>query len=155
MHDTMKQGPVSLAAALALALAACARPAAAAHGRSPHVEIEATAVVDTAPRRTVHGNGRSYEEFEARIEAARTVPDGRDSDPGLPIDRERPVHVVHDLSCGGDWVSLRAGSRVHLKGEYVHPRRGKDIVHFTHPADSRCGHGGRHADGFLRPAAPR
>jgi len=119
------------------------------HG-NPHAEVTAVAEVSAAPRRTTHGNGRSYEELSIRLLSV---------DPPAPasgefaFDTSRPIRLVHDLTCGGVWVDARVGDRLDLRGEYVHTPDGHDLVHFTHPAGAvaQCGAGGTHADGYLRP----
>ena len=116
------------------------------HG-NPHEEVTATARVESAPRRTRHRNGRSFEELDVLLLSVRAADSRGDS--GIEFDTLRPVHVIHDLTCGGAWIDLAPGDRVSLKGEYVHPPSGRDLVHFTHPADSSCG-GGAHPGGFLR-----
>ncbi len=116
------------------------------HG-NPHEEITATARVESPPRRTRHRNGRSFEELDVLLLSVRAADPRGDS--GIEFDTRRPVHVIHDLTCGGMWIDLAPGDRVSLKGEYVHPPSGSDLVHFTHPADSSCG-GGTHPGGFLR-----
>ena len=144
-------------ASLFLALAFVAVRVDARHPRpasrqSPHEEIVATARVGTEPKRTTHENGRAFEEFDIVILSARPA-DGDDGAARPPdVDRTASVHVVHDLSCGGNWVPLAPGDRIELKGEYVHPPKGHDLIHFTHPADASCG-GKPHADGGIRRAA--
>ena len=119
--------------------------------KSPHVEIVAVARVQTAPKKTIHGNRRAFEEFDVMILSARPASEqAHASDAGLVIAQDRPVHIVHDLTCGGIWVDLKPGDPVELAGEYVHPPDGKDLVHFTHPADSSCGNGEPHPDGYLK-----
>ena len=146
---SLSRARLAAAACALLARALVAAPA-SDHGRSPHVEVQASAIVESVPRKTVHHNGRRYEEFDVRVETARVLPGAADSDPQMLIERKHFVHVVHDLSCGGAWVDLKPGQHVRLQGEYVHPPRGKDIIHFTHPADASCGRGEAHPDGFLR-----
>ncbi|MCA1582605.1 MAG: DUF3465 domain-containing protein [Acidobacteria bacterium] len=121
------------------------------HG-NPHEEVTAMARVETAPRRTRHRNGRSFEELDVLLLSVQSAEPRRES--GIPFETRRPVHVVHDLTCGGTWVDLAPGDRVELKGEYVHTPSGRDVVHFTHPADSSCGRG-THPGGFLRREGPR
>ncbi len=116
------------------------------HG-NPHEEVTAIARVETPPRRTRHRNGRSFEELDVLLLSVQPAADRGDF--RITFDIRRPVHVVHDLTCGGVWVDLAPGDRVALKGEYVHPPSGRDLVHFTHPADSSCGRGS-HPGGFLR-----
>jgi len=142
-----------LTASLALVLAALTVEA--SHRppsfKNPHVEIVAVAKTLGVPRRTTHSNGRRFEEFDIAIERFERV-SGRDpgGDSALVIDTKRPVHVVHDLTCRGMWVDLLAGDVVEIKGEYVHPAGGGDLLHFTHAADGSCGRAGGHAGGYLR-----
>ncbi|MEP6769727.1 MAG: hypothetical protein ABJC61_13730 [Acidobacteriota bacterium] len=115
--------------------------------KNPHEEVTAVARVETAPRRTRHRNGRTFEELDVLLLSVHPAEPRRQS--GIAFDTSRPVHVVHDLTCGGTWVDLAPGDRVEVKGEYVHPPSGRDLVHFTHPADTSCGRGS-HPSGFLR-----
>ena len=123
--------------------------------RAPALKVEITAVVtvESPPRATTHKNGRRFLEFAAMIRRYELA-DLRGSE---RAERPRvlttaPVRVVHDLTCGGEPVGLRMGDTVELKGEYVHPPSGKDLIHFTHPADGSCGGRGTHPDGYLRRA---
>jgi hypothetical protein len=119
--------------------------------KSPHVEIIAVARVQSVPRKTVHANRRQFEEFDVMVLSSQTAPEqGRASDSRIVVARDRPVHVVHDLTCGGIWVNLAPGDQVELEGEYVQPPSGADLIHFTHTADSSCGGGEAHADGYLK-----
>ena len=158
----MKKEPAKiLALALAwLALAGGGIAHASAHRRrppsrkSPHVEILAVARVQSVPKKTIHNNRRAFEEFDVMILSARkTSEQNRASDSGIVIAQDRPVHIVHDLTCGGTWVDLKPGDQVELEGEYVHPPDDKDLIHFTHPADSACGNGEAHPDGYLKKKA--
>jgi hypothetical protein len=140
---------LSLAFCLASLVAASAkkRP----HAKSPHTEIAAVAVVETPPRRILHRNGRSFEELDVRILSAERVSAGdAEGDESLAIDKTQRVHVVSDLTCGGSWVDAKPGDRLEIKGEYVHPPSGADLIHFTHPADGSCPGRARHPDGYLR-----
>jgi hypothetical protein len=129
--------------------------AAAPSRKSPFVEIVGEGVVATAPRETVHKNGRRFLEFELTLTTARAAADQPSgADRGLPLDTKGRVRIVHDLSCGGAPVKLTVGDRVEVAGEYVHVPRGQDLLHFTHPADGSCGLGGSHPAGFLRRVAP-
>jgi len=142
---------LSLAALLAMPLAAFARKR--SHARSPHVEVAAVARVETPPQRIVHENGRTFEELDVRILSAEKTGERTDKkDENVTIDVSRPVHVVHDLSCGGSWLDAKPGDRVEIKGEYVHPPRGADLIHFTHPADGSCGTASGHPNGYFRMA---
>ena len=145
----------SLVAALCLASALLASVPAAAgkppSKKSPHGEIVAEARVETAPAAKTHRNRRKFLEFDVRILSFTRAPEGdRGGDPNLPIETQGRVHIVHDLSCGGTPVDLKAGDRVEIKGEYVKPDNGKDLIHFTHPADGSCGTAGGHPGGYIR-----
>jgi hypothetical protein len=142
---------------LALSFALCLVPLGTAsakkrpHAKSPHAEIAAVAVVETPPRRVVHRNGRAFEELDVRIVSAEHASEGNaEGDENLAIDKTHPVHVVSDLTCGGTWVDAKPGDRLEIKGEYVHPLSGADLIHFTHPADASCPGRARHPDGYLR-----
>ena len=148
---------IGFGAAVLLAAAGAARPARTPSSKSPHVEITAKAQVETAPRKTVHKNGRKFLEFEVTLDAyfvAAEQPDGADRN--TPVDMKGRVKVVHDLSCGGDALVLAPGDRVELVGEYVDVPGGPDVIHFTHSADAKggCGSGGRHPAGYLRKIVP-
>lgn len=137
---------VSLLGVLLLAL-----PAGAARRpthENPHAEVTATASVDSQPKKKHHRNGRDFEEFRARLLSVAAV------DPNAPIEFPlepgREVNIVHDLTCGGQWIELVPGDRVELRGEYVSPPEGPGIIHFTHPAGGKCGRAGSHVDGYLR-----
>ncbi|MEO8432479.1 MAG: hypothetical protein ABI592_13285 [Acidobacteriota bacterium] len=139
------------AAALILAVVASAAAAtsASAHRRratheNPHAAVTAVARVETDPRRTRHANGRLFEELEVLLLSVNP-----DEDRGFPVETHRPVRIVHDLTCGGAWVAARRGDRLDVRGEYVHTPQGRDLIHFTHPADRSCGTG-RRAGGYLR-----
>jgi hypothetical protein len=135
---------------LALSVRVEARHPRPASRQSPHEEIVAIARVGTEPKRTTHENGRAFEEFDVVILSVRPADEGAGEGPRpTDVDRTSSVHVVHDLSCGGQWVALAPGDRVDLKGEYVHPPKGHDLIHFTHPADASCS-GEPHADGWIR-----
>ena len=138
-------------AVLLLGVLLLALPAGAARRpthENPHAEVTATASVDTPPRRKRHHNGREFEEFRARLLSIAPVdPDTRVA---FPLEAGREVNVVHDLTCGGQWLGLVPGDRVDLRGEYVSPPEGRGIIHFTHPAGGKCGRAGSHMDGYLR-----
>jgi hypothetical protein len=122
--------------------------------KSPHAEITAIARVETAPQRKVHSNRRSFEEFDVMIVSSQTSTDqARGADGRIAVARNRSVHIFHDLSCGGTWVDLSPGDRIEVKGEYVAPPNGGDLIHFTHPAGRECGNGEPHPDGYLRKAS--
>jgi hypothetical protein len=138
-----------LAFALLLALpAAAAKPASR---KSPHGEIVAEARVETTPAPKTHKNQRKFLEFDVRILSFTRAPEGdKGGDPNLAIETKGRVHIVHDLSCGGTPVDLKVGDQVEIKGEYVKPDNGKDLIHFTHPADGSCGVAGGHPGGYIR-----
>jgi len=155
---TAKARTLAAATALLVLLAQALPVEAAGHSRqprkSPHVEIVAVARVSSHPKKTRHSNGRHFEEFHVVILSARIGPDQpRDADSGLSIARDRPVHVVHDLSCGGKWLDLAVGDEVEIQGEYVAPPDGKDLIHFTHPSGGSCGSAESHPGGYLRKRA--
>jgi hypothetical protein len=138
-------------AAVLLGVLLLALPAGAARRathENPHAEVTATAAVDSQPKKKHHRNGRDFEEFRARLLSVAAV------DPNAPIafplEAGREVNVVHDLTCGGQWIELLPGDRVDLRGEYVSPPEGPGIIHFTHPAGGKCGRAGSHIDGYLR-----
>jgi hypothetical protein len=135
-----------LAGMLLLPAASGARRRRDSHG-NPHAQITAVGRVETAPRRTTHRNGHSFEELDVVLLSVQPL--GSAAAP-FPFDTRSAISVVHDLTCGGSWVELSPGERVELRGEYVHRRSGRDLVHFTHPADGACGAPERHAGGFLR-----
>jgi hypothetical protein len=123
--------------------------------KSPYVEILGQGTVATAPRQTVHKNGRKFLEFEITLSSARPTgsqPGGADIH--LALDTSGRVRVVHDLSCGGQAVALAVGDRIEIEGEYVHVPKGLDLIRFTHAADAKCGPGhgsaSKHSNGFLR-----
>jgi hypothetical protein len=143
----------ALGLAFALLLAVPAVAAKPASKKSPHGEIVAEARVETPPAEKTHKNHRKFLEFDVRILSFARAPEGdRGGDPNLPIETKGRVHIVHDLSCGGSRVDLRVGDRVEIKGEYVKPDNGRDLIHFTHPADGSCGVAGGHPGGYIRKA---
>ncbi len=115
--------------------------------KNPSAEITAVARVETAPSRTTHRNGRTFEELSVRL---LTVDPTSPPSGEFAFDLLGPVRIVHDLTCGGSWLDLRPGDRLDLRGEYVHTPNGHDLVHFTHPAGGACGQEGSHPDGYLR-----
>ncbi len=145
-------------AALAAVVLLLASPAFAAKKpaprKSPHAQIVAVCRVETAPKETLHRNGRSFLEFDVTIVSFARVAGDETANPNLPIRQDRRIHVVHDLSCGGQAVSLAAGDAAEIRGEYVAPDNGKDLIHFTHPADGSCGAKGGHPDGGIRKLDP-
>jgi hypothetical protein len=119
--------------------------------KSPHVEITAVARVESVPKEKVHSNRRRFEELDVMIVSSQAAPEqGRAADSRIVVTRDRLVHIVHDLTCGGTWVDLAPGDQVEVKGEYVQPPNGADLIHFTHPAGSACGEGEPHPDGYLK-----
>jgi hypothetical protein len=121
--------------------------------KSPHAEITAIARVETVPQKKVHSNRRSFEEFDVTIVSSQMSQKDRASDGRVVVARDRAIHIVHDLTCGGTWMDLAPGDRVEIKGEYVAPPDGGDLIHFTHPAGGECGNGAPHPDGYLRKAS--
>jgi hypothetical protein len=121
--------------------------------KSPHVEILGQARVETVPRRTVHKNHRAFLEFEITLLEVRLAADQPPhADRKLSIDTSGRVSVVHDLTCGGGDLTLAAGDRIEIQGEYVQIGKGKGLIHFTHSADAvgACDSGSKHPSGFLR-----
>jgi hypothetical protein len=57
------------------------------------------------------------------------------------------------MSCGGDRIALALGDAAEIRGEYVAVLNGRDLIHFTHPADGSCGTKGDNPDGDPRLAA--
>jgi len=142
----------SLALGLALLLLAAAPVHAAKppSKKSPHTQIVAVCRVETAPSEKTHKNHRKFLEFDVTIVSYERLPGDTSSDPDLAIRQDRRIHVVHDLSCGGTAVSLAPGDAAEIRGEYVAIPSGKDLIHFTHPADGSCGAKGGHPDGGIR-----
>jgi hypothetical protein len=118
--------------------------------KSPHTQVVAVCRVETAPAEKVHANRRTFLEFDVTIVSFERVPGDADADPNLPILQSDRVHVVHDLSFGGERVTLLAGDAAEIRGEYVAVPNGRDLIHFTHPADGSCGTKGGHPDGGIR-----
>ena len=118
--------------------------------KSPHTQIAAVCRVETAPAEKVHKNRRRFLEFDVTIVSFERVPGDRSADPGLPILQSGRVHIVHDMSCGGERISLSPGDAAEIRGEYVAVPNGKDLMHFTHPADGSCGAAGSHPGGSIR-----
>ena len=154
-----------LVAALAGLLVLVVPARAAVPKKSPFVEILGQGTVATAPRETTHKNRRKFLEFEITLSSARpTANQPPGADIHLAVDTTGRVRVVHDLSCGGAEVALSVGDRIEIQGEYVHVPKGQDLIHFTHAADGKCGHGqdgeaAKHPGGFLKkvtaPPTPR
>jgi hypothetical protein len=118
--------------------------------KSPHTQIVAVCRVETAPEDKTHRNNRTFLEFDVTIVSYERAPGDAAADPDLPIRQDRRIHVVHDLSCGGARVVLAPGDAAEIRGEYVAVPNGKDLIHFTHPADGSCGAAGSHPDGGIR-----
>jgi hypothetical protein len=145
---------LSVLAALVFAMPAARSSSERLHQKSPHAEITAEARVETPPKRRLHKNRRQFEELDVTILSAQPVAEQDEgSDPGLPIDRSHRVHLVHDLTCGGEWVELAPGDRIEIKGEYVHLAGRADVIHFTHRADGNCRASRAHSSGYLRRAS--
>src|SRR5262249_36143207 len=108
------------------------------------------ATVETEPRRKSHKNRREFEEFDVLIVSAERASENPMGGSNITIDNVHRVHVVHDLSCGGNWIAAKPGDRLEIRGEYVHPQRGEDLIHFTHPASPNCGSAAR-SEGYIRP----
>ncbi len=106
--------------------------------------------VETAPAEKTHRNHRRFLEFDVTIVSFERVAGDAAADPDLLVRQDRRIHVVHDLSCGGAHVSLAPGDAAEIRGEYVAPPNGGDLIHFTHPADGACGAAGGHPDGGIR-----
>jgi hypothetical protein len=140
----------TLAILLALFLPSQLLAARKASRKSPHTQVVAVCRVETAPLEKVHGNRRRFLEFDVTIVSFERVPGDAGADPDLPIRRDRRIHVVHDLSCGGARLALAPGDAAEIRGEYVAVPNGKDLIHFTHPADGSCGGKGAHPDGGIR-----
>jgi hypothetical protein len=118
--------------------------------KSPHTQIAAVCRVETAPAEIVHKNQRRFLEFDVTIVSFERVPGDKSADPGLPILQSGRVHIVHDMSCGGAGIVLAPGDAAEIRGEYVAVPDGRDLIHFTHPADGSCGTMGGHPDGGIR-----
>jgi len=118
--------------------------------KSPHTQIVAVCRVETAPAEKTHKNNRTFLEFDVTIVSFERVKGDAAADPALAIRQDRRIHVVHDLSCGGERIALAKGDAAEIRGEYVAPDNGKDLIHFTHPADGSCGAKGGHPDGGIR-----
>ena len=106
--------------------------------------------VETAPAEKVHKNQRTFLEFDVTIVSYERVPGDAAADPALAIRQDRRIHVVHDLSCGGARDRPREGRRGRDPRRVRRARNGKDLIHFTHPADGSCGTKGGHPDGGIR-----
>jgi hypothetical protein len=118
--------------------------------KSPHTQIVAVCRIETEPAEKMHKNHRRFLEFDVTIVSFERVPGDAGADPDLAVRRDRRIHVVHDMSCGGSRLALSPGDAVEIRGEYVAVPSGKDLIHFTHPADGSCGQKGSHPDGGIR-----
>jgi hypothetical protein len=118
--------------------------------KSPHTQIVAVCRIETAPAQKVHENRRHFLEFDVTIVSYERVPGDKAADSELPIRQDRRIHVVHDMSCGGERIALSPGDAAEIRGEYVMVPNGKDLIHFTHPADGSCGTTAGHPDGGIR-----
>ncbi len=147
-------GPLTLAVLLSLAASPRALGARKPSKKSPHTQIVAVCRVETAPEEKVHKNHRRFLEFDVTIVSFARVAGDTEAAPDLPVRQDRRIHVVHDLSCGGATVSLAQGDAAEIRGEYVAVPDGKDLIHFTHPADGSCGAKGGHPDGGIRKLDP-
>jgi hypothetical protein len=151
MKKTMRAPSLALALAFLLLGAAPASAAKRPPSRkSPHTQLVAVCRVETAPAEKMHKNGRTFLEFDVTIVSFNRLPGDKDANPNLPVRQDTRIHVVHDLSCGGTAVSLEPGDAAEIRGEYVAPDNGKDLIHFTHPADGSCGAAGAHPGGGIR-----
>jgi hypothetical protein len=151
MQKTLRLSSLALGLALLVLAAAPAEGAKKPSKKSPHTQIVAVCRVETAPAEKLHkNNNRTFLEFYVTIVSYERVPGDAAADPNLPIRQDRRIHVVHDLSCGGERLALAKGDAAEIRGEYVAPDNGKDLIHFTHPADGSCGTKGGHPDGGIR-----
>ncbi|HEY3348970.1 MAG TPA: hypothetical protein VGM13_04290 [Thermoanaerobaculia bacterium] len=151
MQKTPRLSSLALGLTLLVLAAAPAESARKPSRKSPHTQIVAVCRVETAPAEKLHkNNNRTFLEFDVTIVSYERVPGDAAADPALAIRQDRRIHVVHDLSCGGTRVVLAKGDAAEIRGEYVAPDNGKDLIHFTHPADGSCGTKGAHPDGGIR-----
>ena len=151
MRKTTRVPSLALALAFVLLAAAPGEAAKRPSKKSPHTQIVAVCRVETAPAEKVHkNNNRTFLEFDVTIVSFERVKGDAEADPALAIRQDRRIHVVHDLSCGGERVVLAKGDAAEIRGEYVAPDNGKDLIHFTHPADGSCGAQGGHPGGGIR-----
>ena len=122
--------------------------------KSPHTQIAALCRVETAPEEKVHSNERRFLEFDVTIVSYERLRGDAQADPEVAVKTGSRVHIVHDLTCGGERVSLAVGDAAEIKGEYVAVPNGRDLIHFTHPADGSCGTKGGHPGGSIRRLDP-
>jgi hypothetical protein len=150
MWKTTRPAGLALALALLFLAAAPLHAARKPSKKSPHAQIAAVCRVETAPAENTHKNGRRFLEFDVTIVSYERVRGDAAADPDLAIRQDRRIHVVHDLSCGGARFDLAPGDAAEIRGEYVSVPDGRDLIHFTHPADGSCGAAGSHPDGGIR-----
>lgn len=146
MQKTTRLAALGLALLAAAPLQAARKPS----KKSPHTQIVAVCRVETAPAEIVHKNQRRFLEFDVTIVSFERAPGDESADPALAVRLDRRIHVVHDMSCGGDRAALAPGDAAEIRGEYVAVPNGRDLIHFTHPADGSCGKKGGHPDGAIR-----
>ena len=150
MQKTPRLSSFALGLALLVLVAGTAQAAKKPSRKSPHTQIVAVCRVETAPAEKKHKNNRTFLEFDVTIVSFERIKGDAAADPALAIRQDRRIHVVHDISCGGERLVLRPGDASEIRGEYVAPDNGKDLIHFTHPADGSCGTKGGHPDGGIR-----
>jgi hypothetical protein len=150
MNETPRLRVLALGLALLALAAAPAEGARKPSKKSPHTQIVAVCRVETTPAEKTHKNNRTFLEFDVTIVSYERAKGDAAADPALAIRQDRRIHVVHDLSCGGERLALAKGDAAEIRGEYVAPDNGKDLIHFTHPADGSCGTKGGHPDGGIR-----
>ncbi len=150
MQKTPRLRSLALGLTLLLLAAAPVLAAKKPSKKSPHTQIAAVCRVETAPAEKTHrttGRSSSSTSRSCPSRACRaTPPRSRRS----PSGTDRRIHVVHDLSCGGAPIALTPGDAAEIRGEYVAVPNGRDLIHFTHPADGSCGAAGGRPDGGIR-----
>ena len=150
--------PFGFAAGLAIALAGQAGTLTAAPTAVPKpsrfVEIDATTVVMTAPRKIAGNGGKGHDtvEFEVELKSYLLAPDQpAGSDKHTEIDMMGLVTVEHDARCG-ELASIAVSDQLEIRGEYVDVPGGQDRIRFTHaPGAPGCGDA-KHPAGFIRKA---
>ncbi|HTS03112.1 MAG TPA: hypothetical protein VMN04_11350 [Thermoanaerobaculia bacterium] len=140
----------TLALLLGVLLSAPLRASKSPSKKGSHAQIVAVCRVESPPAAKRHRNHRRFLEFDVTILSFARVAGDAEADPDLPVRRDRPIHVIHDLSCGGRSLDLAPGDAVEIRGEYVAVPGGGDLIHFTHAADGSCGPAGTHPDGGIR-----
>ena len=150
MQKTPRLRSLALGLTLLLLAAAPVLAAKKPSKKSPHTQIAAVCRVETAPAEKTHKNHRTFLEFDVTIVSFTRLPGDAAAVPALPVRTDRRIHVVHDLSCGGAPIALKPGDAAEIRGEYVAVPDGRDLIHFTHPADGSCGAAGGHPDGGIR-----